>query len=111
MFYDSAIKEIEVPFDFSNVQSGYSSAFQKASALVEVRFVTGTIKVSILFTSALLSAESIQSIIDGLATVETAQTLTLPANLKILQSQVDSANAKGWTVAGGTIVSEEEYYG
>ena len=41
----------------------------------------------------------------------TTKTLTLHANHKILQSQVDSANAKGWTVAGGTVVSEEEYYG
>ena len=101
MFYDSAIKEIEVPFDFSNVQSGYSSAFQKASALVEVRFVTETIKVSILFTSALLSAESIQSIIDGLATVETAQTLTLHADVKakLTQAQLDTITGKNWSLA------------
>ena len=50
------------------------------------------------------------SIINGLAVVETTRTLTLPTNLKILQSQVDSANAKGWTIAGGKVVSEEEYY-
>ena len=78
----------------------------------EIRFKENTIGVSISFAwTRPLSAESIQSIIDGLATVETAQTLTLHANVKILQSQVDSANAKGWTVAGGTVVSEEEYYG
>ena len=101
MFYDSAIKEIELPFDFSNVQSGYSSAFQKASALVEVRFVTGTIKVTILFSSALLSAESIQSIIDGLATVETAQTLTLHADVKakLTEAQLDTITSKNWNLA------------
>ena len=101
MFYDSAIKEIELPFDFSNVKSGYSSAFQKASALVEVRFVTGTIKVTILFSSALLSAESIQSIIDGLATVETAQTLTLDATVKakLTQTQLDTITGKNWSLA------------
>ena len=41
----------------------------------------------------------------------TTKTLTLHANQQILQSQVDSANAIGWTIAGGTVVSEEEYYG
>ena len=80
--------------------------------LEDIEFVPNTIKISTPFSwCSLLSNKSIQSIFDGLATVETAQTLTLHANLKILQSQVDSANAKGWTVAGGTVVSEEEYYG
>lgn len=80
--------------------------------LKEIRFVENCIKVTCYMAeSPLLSAESVQSIFDGLATVETAQTLTLHKNAKILQSQVDSANAKGWTVAGGTVVSEEEYYG
>lgn len=98
MFYDSAIKEIEVPFDFSNVQSGYSSAFQKASALVEVRFVTETIKVSILFTSALLSADSIQSIIDGLAYVTTSQNLTLYKDVVVTDNQKQVIRNKGWTL-------------
>ena len=52
-----------------------------------------------------LSAESIQSIFDGLATVETAQTLTLHADVKILQSQVDTAKDKGWKVSGVTVLS------
>lgn len=60
-----------------------------------------------------LSNYSIASIINALPTLTegTTKTLTLHANHKIIQSQVDSANAKGWTVAGGTVVSEEEYYG
>ena len=58
-----------------------------------------------------LTKESIAGIFNALPTITTAKTLTLHANAKILQSQVDSANAKGWTVAGGTVVSEEEYYG
>ena len=97
--------------DFSSA-TYIDDMFWGCGSLEEVRFVPETIKVSISFVyCSLLTAESIQSIVDGLATVTTAQTLTLPANLKILQSQVDSANAKGWTVAGGTVVSEEEYYG
>ena len=88
-------------------------AFDGNNGLLEdIEFVPNTIKLSISFSAhKLLTNKSKQSIFDGLATVETAQTLTLHANLKILQSQVDSANAKGWTVVGGTVVSEEEYYG
>lgn len=87
-------------------------AFPDSTVFTEIRFKENTIGVSISFAyCSKLSAESVQSIFDGLATVETAQTLTLHGNVKILQSQVDSANAKGWTVAGGKVVSEEEYYG
>ena len=101
------------PLNYSSVtNANYVNAFANCNSLVEVRFVPNTIKLSISFTNCSnLSNETKQSIFDGLATVETAQTLTLHANLKILQSQVDSANAKGWNVAGGTVVSEEEYYG
>lgn len=99
------------PLDFSSA-TNVSNTFYGCMVLKEVRFAPNSLKLSLsLSNSNLLSTDSIQSIFDGLATVETAQTLTLHANLKILQSQVDSANAKGWTVAGGTVVSEEEYYG
>jgi hypothetical protein len=88
-----------------------AGAFNYCYALEDIEFVIETIKKSMSFSScSLLTAKSTQSIIDGLATVDTTQTLTLHNSLKILQSQVDSANAKGWTVAGGTVVSEEEYY-
>lgn len=96
--------------DLSN-STDNTDMFQSCSNLETISFVPETIKLSIVIPSANLTIESIQSIFDGLATVETAQTLTLHADAKILQSQVDSANAKGWTVAGGTVVSEEEYYG
>ena len=101
------------PIDFSSISNATNTgAFQQVPSLREVRFVANSIKYSIKFLqSDKLSTDTIQSIIDGLATVDTAQTVTLHANVKILQSQVDSANAKGWTVAGGTVVSEGEYYG
>lgn len=104
------LETIQEPLNFSKVTTN-AGCFQKCNSLINIKFVPETIKISITIPSPVLSAESIQSIFDGLATVSTAQTLTLNANLKILQSQVDSANAKGWTVAGGTVVSEEEYYG
>jgi hypothetical protein len=79
--------------------------------LKNLKIVPQTLKYNTTLTSTLLTAESKDNIFKGLAYVEVARTLALPTNLKILQSQVDSANAKGWTVAGGTVVSEEEYYG
>ena len=107
----TSLESITEPFNISKVTEA-NKTFNNCAKLKDIRFVAETIKVSISFpSSSLLTAESIQSIIDGLATVETARTLTLHANTKILQSQVDSANAKGWTIAGGTVISEEEYYG
>lgn len=112
MFFScSRLETIQEPFDFSKV-TNTNNTFSNCTALKDIKFVSETIKVSINFSYCkMLTLESVQSIFDGLATVTTAQTLTLNANTKILQSQVDVANAKGWTIAGGTIVSEEEYYG
>jgi hypothetical protein len=107
--YSSNLKSIST-LNLSNCTNN-TNMFNGCGKLENISFVPETIKISIAIPSANLTAESVQSIINGLATVETAQTLTLHANAKILQSQVDNANAKGWTIAGGTIVSEEEYYG
>lgn len=105
-----ALHTIEI-LDFSSCASALSGTFEYCTSLINLKFALQTIKRSISFVHcSKLSVESRQSIFDGLATVTTAQTLTLNPQLKILQSQVDSANAKGWTVAGGTVVSEEEYY-
>ncbi len=110
--YNRALEIIDgIPLNLSST-TNLTNSFQYCGALKEVRFAVNSISKNISFAqSPNLSTETIQSIFDGLATVDTAQTLTLHTNLKILQSQVDSANAKGWTVAGGTVVSEEEYYG
>lgn len=105
------LKRIIGNFDFSSA-TNVGDMLSSCDALEEFYPVANTIKISISFANCPnLIPESRQAIFDGLATVETAQTLTLHKNLKILQSQVDSANAKGWTIAGGTVVSEEEYYG
>ena len=110
-YWRITLENINCEFDFSSA-TDVGSMFAYSSALKEVRFKANTLSLSISFAqSPNLIPESIQSIFDGLATVYTAQTLTLHQDLKILQSQVDSANAKGWTVAGGTVVGEEEYYG
>lgn len=107
----TALKKIDGVLDFSSA-TNVQYMFSNCNSLEEMRFEPNTLSLSIsLANSSKLTSGSVQSIIDGLATVTTAQTLTFNASVKILQSQVDSANAKGWTVAGGTVVSEEEYYG
>lgn len=101
------------PFNFSNSKT-FTQTFRLCSALKDFRVLANSIYYSISVSECTyLSTDTIQSIIDGLAdlTGGTAQTLTFHKDVKLLQSQVDSANAKGWTIAGGTVVSEEEYYG
>ncbi len=100
MFYSSAIEEIQEPLNLSSTTSGSNTIFAHgANRLREIRIVKETIKWSTLFTSAVLSAESIQSIIDGLATVTTAQTLTLHKDIVLTDEQKATINAKGWTLA------------
>ena len=78
MYNNSAIEEIEVEFDFSNVSSANNmTAFVGATKLKVVRFVSECIYWSIKFGSRYLIAESIQSIFGGLNSEVTGQTLTL----------------------------------
>ena len=114
-FWDNRLHTIEI-LDLSKADKDIignpSYNWINAPYLENLKIKPLTIHTSITFVwCSKLTAESTQSVFDGLAPVTTAQTLTLPSTLKILQSQVDSANEKGWTVAGGTVVSEEEYYG
>lgn len=72
--------------------------------LQDVSFVPNTIKISINFSpSPLLTKESIQSIIDGLAdlTDSDTQTLTLRATVgaKLTDEQKATITAKNWTLA------------
>ena len=98
MFASSGIETIEEPLDFSHV-SNPLNAFA-CDHLTEIRFVSGTIKVNIDFSRcAKLSAQSIQSIIDGLATVTEAKSLTLNSAIVLTDAQKASITAKGWTLA------------
>ena len=106
MFQSSSIEVIDEPFDFTGISNPVSlSATFACYYLREVRFVANGIPASMRFSSANLSAESIESIAYGLAYVTTAQTLTLnkvfendfeklPAELRDLIT-----NQKGWTLA------------
>ena len=92
------------PLDFSKTSSAgnLNSVFKVCESLVTVSFVEGSIPFSLSFAqSPLLSDESIQSIINGLATVETAQTLTLHADVKakLTESQIAQITSKNWNLA------------
>ena len=98
MFSGSGIEVIEEPLDISLV-TATSNAFA-CDNLREIRFVPETIKRVLDFSRcSKLSAQSIQSIIDGLATVTTAQTLTLNKSITLTDAQKASITAKGWTLA------------
>lgn len=75
--------------------------FQYVPKLEYIRFVPNTIGFSISFLqSSVLSDESIQSIIDGLATVTTTCNLTLHETVKakLTDEQKQIVESKGWTI-------------
>lgn len=90
------------PLNYSAVtNANYMNGFFNCGALVEVRIVPNTIKLSISFANCSnLSSDTIQSIIDGLAdlTGGTAQTLTLHATVgsKLTDEQKATITAKNW---------------
>lgn len=96
----SSLKEVRLlNFDKITVANYQKNVFQNCKALIEVRFVANTIHWSISFAdSPLLSAESVQSIIDGLATVTTAQTITFHKDIVLTDEQTQTINEKGWTL-------------
>lgn len=88
-------------FDLSSMTKSVGAAFN-CNSLQKITFKQETIHYSISFVNcSKLSDESIQSIIDGLAQVETAQTLTLNATVKakLTEEQIAIINEKGWTLA------------
>lgn len=97
------LKEIKGTLDVSRVVS-FISVFDGCVALEEVRFLEGNIFKSISFSNcSLISGESIQSIIDGLAdlTDSDTQTLTLHATVKskLTETQIAQITSKNWTLA------------
>lgn len=108
----NAVKIIDgTPIDFSSAKT-IDALFLRNTVLETMLVIPNSIKVSLDFSlNSKLSNATIQSIFDGLATVSTTKTLSLSSSVKILQAQYDSARNKGWTVYGGTIVTEEVYYG
>lgn len=101
-FANSGIRIIERPFDFSAVPHADLSPFLNANKLVEVRIVARTLKGSTTISSPVLSDESIQSIVDGLAdlTGGTARTLTLNSavSAKLTDEQFLAVDDKNWII-------------
>lgn len=93
------IKTINGTFDFSSATS-VGNMFSSQFRLENITFAKETLNLSITFPMSTLTTESVQSIIDGLATVETTQTLTLnPVILeKLTTDQYAIISAKNWTV-------------
>ena len=95
-----SLVEITNPFELS-AATDLSEIFAHCNALKEVRFVEGSIPVSVKFNnSPLLSAASVQSIIDGLAdlTGSTTQTLTFHAAVAVSDEQKAAVTLKNWTL-------------
>lgn len=99
--YQKVLKSILGKIDLSGCTST-ANMFQNCEALEDVEFESGTINISISFAqSSKLSTASIQSIVDGLATVTTTQSLTLSSNVLVALSsdQMSQILAKNWSVA------------
>ena len=84
--------------------NGQSRLLGNCYALSDITFVNRSIKWSLsIANSPLLTAESIQSIIDGLAdlTGQTAQTITFHSTVKnkLTEEQIASATSKNWNIA------------
>lgn len=76
-----------------------SLMFSNCYNLKNVEFVENSIKYTLSFAeSSLLTEESVQSIIDGLATVTTAQTITFHKDIALTDTQKQTINEKGWTL-------------
>lgn len=88
--------------DFSNV-TAFANTFGQCVKLQEITVAANCIKANLSFSACpLLSAETIQSIIDGLAdlTGGTAQTITFHADVggKLTEEQKAAITAKNWTL-------------
>lgn len=96
----SALKEIVGILDFSQCTE-FNLSFSKCSALEKITVKPSTIFASINFAnSPNLSGDTIKSIIDGLAVVETPQNLTLHASVfdLLTEEQLLTIQNKNWNV-------------
>ncbi|MBO5963949.1 MAG: hypothetical protein J6P97_05655 [Bacteroidales bacterium] len=95
-FANSTVKRIVGVLNFSSTTN---VNWMWGNALEEVRFEPNTLSISTsLVNSDKLTTDSVQSIINGLATVETAQTLTLHKNIILTDEQKATIQGKGWTL-------------
>lgn len=101
LFNGKTVLETVKGLDLSGA-TNVSNMFLGCSNLKNVTFVENSIKISFsLGDSLLLTDESIQSLINGLATVESQQTLTLHPDVKskLTEEQNDTITSKNWKLA------------
>lgn len=101
----TSLEEVIGELDFSGIIgiNEQNSPFNGCTSLAEIRFTKESIKYNLFFKqSSQLSDESIQSILDGLATVSSTQTLAFNSAVyaKLTEEQKQSATDKGWTITG-----------
>lgn len=101
LFSKKTMLETVKGLDLSSA-TNVSNMFLGCSNLKNVTFVENSIKISFnLGDSPLLTDESIQSLINGLATVTSQQTLTLHADVKskLTAEQNDTITSNNWELA------------
>lgn len=101
LFNGKTLLETAKGLDLSSA-TNVSNMFLGCSNLKNVTFVENSIKISFnLGDSPLLTDESIQSLINGLATVTSQQTLTLHADVKskLTEEQKNAITSKNWQLA------------
>lgn len=102
VFYGCTSLE-EIRGEIENTTNNWTLWFANCKKLREVRFKANSIKGDFTIAqSPLLSAESVQSIVDGLAdmTGGTSYKLTLHADVKakLTEEQLATISAKNWTI-------------
>lgn len=96
------IETINGELDFSGCTS-LDRPFLYCSALKNISVKPGSIHTDFdISSTSVLTSESIESIINGLASGE-SHTVKLNTNQKITQIQSDAVSAKGWTLSGGAV--------
>lgn len=100
-FGNTPIKTIEGTLDFSSA-TDVANMFSGCGNLENVTFKPNTLSISIsLANSSKLTSTSVDSIIEGLKTLDegaTAQTLTLHKNIVLTDTQKANIQAKRWTL-------------
>ncbi len=101
MFYKcTALTQIKGELDFSEC-TNVNNTFVQCRALVEVRIKVNSLSLSISFVnSSNLSADSVQSIIVGLADLTglDAQTITFHSSIVLTDEQKATISNKNWTL-------------
>ena len=92
------------PLDFSSNTQSSIACFNMCYSLVDFRVAKGTIKQSFnVSATSVLSAETVESVIDGLADLTGKETQTLSLNNavgnKLTDTQKATITAKNWTLA------------